>query len=971
MRSVAVSPVAAALVLGLVCGAATQASADALLSGVVRDTNGSPIGGAFVSAVGSGGRFAARTDATGAYGMTVASGTDYEIVANAPGFTVASVPDVVAGDTPVVQDLTLDASGQVFKGLGVYGGQIGTILADGRSGIFYATTSVLPQLYRTADYGGTWSPVTLAIDDPDEGLDDSMTVFRGYAATTSGFPGDVAVVIGSTAYYSTDFGVTWDAVAGALPAGPGGTALHWGHAGATNILLAVAMNETGNPAGDVARADMNAATPTWTLQTTPYLIAGGALDVAHGVDGAYVAAVDPDGELSIYDLAENPPATPLEVRSGFPGSPTVIAFGGVAAPGAPPDTVLVYSEASGTVMMASKSGGTTLTTISAESTVPPDCSAFGGVVASIAPDSTGAAARGTLAACLVTQAGSGPLVLTRVNGINNNTGVAFDAGYDGAGNAVILAGDGARGIVKSAMADLGGIPVFPGKDAEPGTGADSGGVAVTGFTVPVVKDTTFGPAGPHQVATMLSFSGGALGLASEDGGASFNVAVARGGGATAWWNGAAGAWLVFGHGGDGELLTAILDWSSATPAFLTPNVPDATPSTIGTGTGGGAFAIFALAGVPDADLLFIGGGDAPPFGGAGSLYRAHLVPGSPPTLDEVTRLAEAELPAPVRALAYCPSAGSAPALADVLLVAAGSEAGAPPAGGLLRISNATAATPVVAVVDTVPSGMPVNDVRAHCASGTVYAGVGENNAGPSAPLYKSTDGAASFTAVALTAPGVPPNLNVRVVALDPANPDELLIAGNSEGFILRSSDGGGAWTVVNDPTAGGRNFMSEGVGDLEIPPPAAAGGSGALVVARAAALASDEALVATGGGLFAAAIRAGTGSGPCAGLVGLAAVDCELEQLGEPGICGETPLHPKFAKVFDRKVGKARRLVQKAAAALKTKRIAKLTRKADRTLGAIVKKAGVFARKARIDESCRQRIEQRVNTVRALLGGAG
>src|SRR6185295_9227017 len=99
-------------------------------------------------------------------------------------------------------------------------------------------------------------------------------------------------------------------------------------------------------------------------------------------------------------------------------------------------------------------------------------------------------------------------------------------------------------------------------------------------------------------------------------------------------------------------------------------------------------------------------------------------------------------------------------IADVLLAAVGDGTN----GQLLRITGATSGSPGAATpVGSITTN--VNDVRAHCGSGTVYVGVGGNGGGPSGAFYKSTDGGATLAAVPLTGPGVPPNLNVQVVAV--------------------------------------------------------------------------------------------------------------------------------------------------------------------------------------------------------------
>ena len=114
--------------------------------------------------------------------------------------------------------------------------------------MFYVSTFVVPQIFRTTDYGGHWLPVTPGYDDPAAGLPKDRA-FRHAATdadlTTSGYPGEVAAVVSDKVYFSADFGMTWHTVGGDAVTndGPGGPccrapALFWGHAGATSVLLA-------------------------------------------------------------------------------------------------------------------------------------------------------------------------------------------------------------------------------------------------------------------------------------------------------------------------------------------------------------------------------------------------------------------------------------------------------------------------------------------------------------------------------------------------------------------------------------------------------------------------------------------------------------------------------------------------------------------------------------------------------------
>lgn len=243
--------------LGLLCAFALTASAQDL---VVTVTNGSaPVQGAFVSIVGTEPARARGgiTGATGTHTFAGVTADTYTVTASAPGTTVGTA---TAASGATAATVTVSSSGTVFTGLGAYGSQTGAVVADGRSGIFYLSTTAIPSLYRTYDYGGTWAPVTLRSDDSTNGLPATQAVS---ALTTSGTPGEVAAIVGSEVYYSRDFGVTWKSMA--LPSGvPGnGVQLLWGHAPTTSAqsqLFVVNLTTTAMHA-----ADMSVATPSLSV----------------------------------------------------------------------------------------------------------------------------------------------------------------------------------------------------------------------------------------------------------------------------------------------------------------------------------------------------------------------------------------------------------------------------------------------------------------------------------------------------------------------------------------------------------------------------------------------------------------------------------------------------------------------------------------------------------------------------------
>jgi hypothetical protein len=373
---------------------------------------------------------------------------------------------------------------------------------------------------------------------------------------------------------------------------------------------------------------------------------------------------------------------------------------------------------------------------------------------------------------------------------------------------------------------------------------------------------------------MLSMSGGGLGLATDDDGATTRVAVRKGGSSVAWWTGAGRNWLVYGHMGGGDLLTALADWTSATPALTMPNLVGTSDAHLHHPGSPGWGAVRALAGVPGADTVFVGmgaGGSLGMGGGsgvaAGSVTRVGLGldgGGAPQVTDNVP-LAAAQVDGAVDDLAYCPATGSADAVADVLFVAVDSG----DTGAVVRVTGASGDEPAATVVAA--TAHPAREVEVDCAAGTVWvgtAGMGFDVTGVG--LLRSTDGGLGFGA-APTA-GLPASVQVSALAINPTTPTELLLAAGSEGYLARTVDGGASWTAVNDPRAGGRSFASEGVNVLTFPPAAGSGAglaaaglpaagltaaglpAAGLTAAGAAAAAGGPTLVGTGGGLFTATV---------------------------------------------------------------------------------------------------------------------
>jgi hypothetical protein len=161
----------------------------------------------------------------------------------------------------------------------------------------------------------------------------------------------------------------------------------------------------------------------------------------------------------------------------------------------------------------------------------------------------------------------GHVVVMDAPGANNNTGSAFDSGFNFQsgtnGSSVVLSGDGARGLVKAATWKRAGgdgnvkflgaatanyVPLFPKADhsawnyianrADPGTVSSSGGFAVTGMAAPVIRDTAFNPSDPNGVVATFSFTGGGRSVISYDGGKTYFTFAGGGADSISWWKGA-------------------------------------------------------------------------------------------------------------------------------------------------------------------------------------------------------------------------------------------------------------------------------------------------------------------------------------------------------------------------------------------------------------------------------------------------
>lgn len=558
----------------------------------VVDGAGVPIPNAFVAIVKSDGDAVdgsiTGTDGTAKFDDTNASG----YIVTAPGFKPKT------GNSVASATVTLEAStNSRLATANAYGGQVTSLAADGGSGISYVTTpEAKPSLWRSTDYGGSWSAVPTTADSatgiPQEQVSEVFT---------SGVEGEVAAVLNSGLYYSRDYGTTWKQVGGYSSVGgaPQDREFHWAHAGTSSYLFV--NNNTAIWAAVMPKANTDAE---------PTLSTFSAITKSSGSKIAFVGAKTTNDVFAVVTDSINTQITALQ-----PGATTVA---GITASGAPSavSVILDTTSSSGDLLFASTLGsdvvkaivaydiesntgtikvahndGTTWeysdgmvspgnSPLNASSLQPlagvgQDCGENGtSPVGSIAPAAPAGALAdfelvGTIRQCFFTfnRAGSaafgttGAVVLAKktavltMPGANNNTGFVWDSATNFTDNMVTLTGDGQFGVRKSAniSADTNFRPSFGtgggtsanaylDAQAKPGKATNTGGIAMTGITAPSITDMAYSPNSTDGSTYVLSMTatGGSRTLLTTDGGTSFSTIGAGGSKAVEWWNGAGG-----------------------------------------------------------------------------------------------------------------------------------------------------------------------------------------------------------------------------------------------------------------------------------------------------------------------------------------------------------------------------------------------------------------------------------------------
>jgi len=885
--------VAASAAIAFAVPGAALATSTTVQGEVTSEVGGAPLEGARVVIMDRNGPGTAddravgvdTTDAGGDFAIVVQTGgagepadnETVDVVVHDAGTQVESTSIEFTGAT-VVTNVSATPSGTQFAALDIFGGQVGRVIAGGAPCEFYLTTSVIPQIFVTVDCGGTWAPVTTRTDSATQGLDGSMAIHARNIATT-GVPCEVAALVNQTVYYSRDCGVTWSAVLGTTGTGAGvEKELFWGHVRGGNDVILVRNGLA------TYTADLTAATPTFGVTTGYIDDLGDRISVAGGVDHPYIAVAEPlSGGIPVSTVRTwrlTADATPytggisgLDTSLQFPGASVGTALsafaltGGTGTSNGPPDVIVAgllsvgadrwsvfldENDTAQTFQVSKTVGGTGLNCGEPPATPTPGTSVlYPSASSNFVPRASGDVnklsivvfgscsrlldARGDVPAAAGFSATGGQSAAIDPSWGTND----FAAGPDP--SRVLIAPQGDRGVQKSSAMDVNNVPVWPASppdvnaNAVAGIGSSSGGIAVQGLTVPVVKDVAFGPSGASDVAVMFSMSGGGLCLASSDGlatAANVKPVVNRGGNSVAWWGGSGSDdWILCGHG-DGTM-SAIRNWTPSS-ALVANSVETSGGAATFNKAAHGLNRIEAADGLPGASTVFVGGNvddPASPNDVNAQTGRVLRLEFSTAIVSSVERVrVQASVPAfdvgePVSRVVYCP-AGSAAGFSDVLFIGTGwvnpGGAGAARGGRVYRLANASTAPNGSAPVALAGSGTTgVGGLDVHCASGTLYAGfqqIGQGlGAGSSPALQKSTDGTTLST---VRTAGELNQPTITALAINPSAAGELIMAADSEGRMWGSLDGGATLVVVNNPqqVPGGVNFNSEGVRALALPP---------------------------------------------------------------------------------------------------------------------------------------------------------
>ena len=907
--------------VALIAPAAPVLAADVDVT--IVDEEGNPIGRAMVAVLDADGVALDGAIANDEGTVTVddGDGAGAGYVASAPGFETLRGTGALTDGT----EITLTAAGTSARSYSnAYGAQGSGVFADGEAGVFYITTDGIPSVWRTMDYAGTWSPVpTTAYSD------DGLPQGSAGGLTTSGYPGEVAVVIQDAVWFSTDFGSTWDSLSFPQGSNISQPEVRWAHsetASASASVLLVASMATGQEwaAAGVYAADMTTSEPVLTAVGATVLPSVAMLDLVGAGGSVYLARASSGsnvdfGELTLggggWALGSTTAITGMQLSTAPDAfdSLEVLSLGKVV-----PDAAALFehtiSGPSATGVLTAGSFGSTWQVSSdlvgqqsnndnpfnANWADRSDSFGTGAIdycgvnntatAISIAPVSgaesfAGFELIGTVGSCMwaynaagtsvawpgVTT-GSAPVATAEVgvaalDGINNNTGFAWSAGYDFDTDKVAIAPNEA-GIAKSASIP-GHRPQFSSRGARSrndfvndlaasGTGATSGGIAINGLTAAVVRDIAMDPndATGETYALVTSPGGGSRVLLTTDGGESFSTVTGGGGESMAWWNGdglefmAAFAGLTGGLSvkpftrdvgagaaamGD-ELAKTAADREADAVGFafpaagLTPAAPLNTVNSFLGGLASGNAVVSAMSGAAGTNYLLVGGSTIQSGGGSvDAVYSAGSVGLLEISVDasnaaSVTsmkvfgenRSSTGDDPTAsdtrgsytdggVTSITYCP-VGSGAAVADKAFITVKGATG----GGLFVLSGVSTGSPTHSEIAV---SMPkiMSEVRVDCGTGLIVGVAPATMGSPPQPggVYMSTD-AATFIEMNVTVP--PSTLDVE--ADEATGEITMVIAGGNGDVISIEMDEADLGIDLTDVKAG-----TEGTPDAAITPP--------------------------------------------------------------------------------------------------------------------------------------------------------
>ncbi len=852
------SAVAIAAATSLVVAPAAQAAAHTIT--VTVQSGGSPVAGALVSADlanASPSSVAQISNGSGVATLNVPSDGIWAVTASKAGFQVASQDVTAESDPPPT--LALTASSANFSNVPVFGAQGSQVAAGAAGGEFYATTSVIPQVFRTIDYGGTWTPATVGFDDSSKGLPSTNTASN---LTTSGVAGEVAVSVGGNVYFSKDYGNTWTVMllaAGNQPQLNGNNSLWWGHQGTTSTMLAKSGSHT-------YVADMSSATPTFSVKDFSTLSTD-IIQVANGGDEPWVAVGSgttvtispltatgavPDAQAKTINAGATVDCVAIGGRPGAAGEPPAAAFWSTSGAGqtsnlsfeaaglyGPPTTAAESSTAScngGTTAGFNDNGHARSEIVNASDTTELRLHA-GGFYARYVPTTLTIEGDGASPAPPNDANGDGPAGVY-------SAGYSFTPSNPGPGDNVFMHTQGDRGFAKStAFKTATGTGQDHSTTFEPyqigvsnasllyqtnvynnataGIARNSGGGSVSGIASATTKDiSAYAGDDVSRASVMLSMSGGGQGLVTTDGGASFKAAVNKGGNTTAYWDdGASGTWLVYGHpDGSGIQYTLIKDWTDTDTPRTNGSQDHTIHDGVVTAMQGTGEAPTGLAAIPKTSKVLgttAGSSD-------GGVFRATL--SGTKNSEAAGGIVSSSFSAKANSVAYCPGGGTDNALDDTAFVGLGNDDGS--GAALQRISSASTTSDLSGTsVTGIPTGKgAIVDVDVNCDTG-VIAVAGKDG------LFVSQDAGVTWMDVSITTG----NGTFRAIAVQKkdaasAATTKIVAARGNDGYTYQSSDGGANWVIVNNPLApsgGGRSFSSEGINALAFPGNAAAAASSA------------------------------------------------------------------------------------------------------------------------------------------------